>query len=109
MQLQAAKSNASDWSTIFAGMIPGLSSNSNSFLVDVDEGDEPLELALDSSVLTRIHCSDLVTPGVLAVRARLRPRILLINADFPTFGYLRGERKWNKPSQTMPLNTPTVQ
>lgn len=62
-------------------MIPGLSSNSNSFLVDVEEGDDPLELALDSSVLTRIHCNDRVTPGVLAVRERLRPKILLIKAD----------------------------
>jgi hypothetical protein len=62
-------------------MIPGLSNNSNSFLVDVEEGDDPEELALDSSVLTRIHWSDRVTPGVLAVRARLRPRILLISAD----------------------------
>ena len=50
---------------------------------DVGDADDfPLAYAfLESSVRTRIHCSDRVTPGVLAVLARLRPRILLISAD----------------------------
>lgn len=48
-----------------------------------DADDLPLAYAfLESSVRTRIHCNERVTPGVLAVLARFLPRILLIRADY---------------------------
>mmetsp|Transcript_1796 Transcript_1796/g.4771 ORF Transcript_1796/g.4771 Transcript_1796/m.4771 type:complete len:301 (-) Transcript_1796:631-1533(-) len=77
-ELQAARRRASDWSAMWAGMIPGESRSSNSF---------PRDCFLLSSERTRIHWRERVTPGVFAVRARRRPRILLIRADLPTLGY----------------------
>mmetsp|Transcript_22032 Transcript_22032/g.46466 ORF Transcript_22032/g.46466 Transcript_22032/m.46466 type:complete len:224 (-) Transcript_22032:797-1468(-) len=73
------------------GMIPGLSRSSNPFLRMLLA---PLLLRLPLpeaeveylSVATRIHWRERVTPGVLAVRARLRPRRRLMSADLPTLG-----------------------
>jgi hypothetical protein len=50
--------------------------------MELEEGEAPDDDVLESSARTLIHCKDLVTPGVLAVRALLRPRILLIRADW---------------------------
>mmetsp|Transcript_4371 Transcript_4371/g.9797 ORF Transcript_4371/g.9797 Transcript_4371/m.9797 type:complete len:229 (-) Transcript_4371:621-1307(-) len=73
------------------GMIPGLSSNSNPLFrvllllrLPAPLPEPVAEVVL--SVATRIHWRERVTPGVLAVRARLRPRRRLMSADFPTFG-----------------------
>mmetsp|Transcript_1838 Transcript_1838/g.4032 ORF Transcript_1838/g.4032 Transcript_1838/m.4032 type:complete len:249 (-) Transcript_1838:647-1393(-) len=73
------------------GMIPGLSSSSNPFFLvlllrlppPLPDPEADVEYL---SVATRIHWSERVMPGVLAVRARLRPRRRLMSADFPTFG-----------------------
>ena len=70
-------------------MIPGLSSNSNPFFLSLPP--RPPLPAPDAEVeylsaATRIHWSDRVMPGVLAVRARLRPSRRLMRADLPTFG-----------------------
>mmetsp|Transcript_27412 Transcript_27412/g.49434 ORF Transcript_27412/g.49434 Transcript_27412/m.49434 type:complete len:245 (+) Transcript_27412:1949-2683(+) len=74
-------------------MIPGLSSSSNPFfrvLLALLPPRLPLapevEAEFSLSVATRIHWRERVIPGVLAVRARLRPRRRLMSADFPTFG-----------------------
>ena len=71
-------------------MIPGLSNSSNPFFrvlllplllrvlrLPAPEADEEY-----FSVATRIHCSERVTPGVLAVRARFLPKRRLIRADY---------------------------
>jgi hypothetical protein len=77
------------------GIMPGLSSNSNPdfralLLLLMPPVSRVLRLRLDPpdaeleylSVATRIHWSDRVTPGVLAVLARLRPNSRLMRADF---------------------------
>ena len=62
-------------------MIPGLSKSSNPLLLLLIPEDPDADTEF-LSVATRIHWRDRVTPGVLAVLARLRPRSRLIRADW---------------------------
>ena len=68
--------------------MPGLSSNSNPFFREFTPrllvAPEP-EAEVTLSVATRIHCRERVIPGVLAVRARLRPKRRLMSADYDAF------------------------